>query len=279
MISTSSGPGPRQTEAQPKVLPFSSAVERRDQMLAVVRRNMFTSVDELRALFGVSSVTVRADLDELSRHEDVHRVRGGAVARTYRMGEVSYSERQTEATDQKRRIAAAAVEMLSDDESVIIDGGTTTMEIAREITVRGRPQNLLVFTNALNIALELGTARQNLQVVLTGGTLRSDQQSLVEPMAGLILRQISVSVSFMGCSGIDVDGSVTTTMLAEREIKRQMITAAERAVLVVDSNKLGMRSLVTFADIKEFSTVVTAGVPDDRFVELLGKEGVEIRIA
>lgn len=255
-----------------------SPTQRRARVVALIQGRQFASVEDLSERFKVSVVTVRGDLDALAREGKLRRIRGGAVARAYRDWSITYDQRAHERLEEKQLIAAAAVEMLSDHESVILDGGSTTMEIARVLGARQHLRDLVVVTNGLNIASELERAEGRFEVVMTGGTLQPGQHSLLDPMAGLVLQQIKATTLFLGCNGIDTDGNITTPLLAEREMKKLMISAAQRRVVVADSSKFGTTSLARVCDVEDIDLVLTAGEPDPHILDVLESRGVQARV-
>ncbi|HEX7743139.1 MAG TPA: DeoR/GlpR family DNA-binding transcription regulator, partial [Sphingobium sp.] len=177
--------------------------ERRQQMLDFIRAKDFVRVLDLAREFRVSEVTIRSDLDILARDGSVRRVHGGVVAVLASRKETAFEERADSFAAEKRLIAKAAVDMLSSGDSIILDAGTTTMAIAHALADRSELNGLTVFTPGLNVALALERAIPRVQVVVTGGTLRPQQHSLVEPLNTLILQRVRATIAFLGCNGFD----------------------------------------------------------------------------
>lgn len=250
--------------------PGQTSTERRAQMLATVERHGFARVADLSAAFGVSTVTVRADLDALEVEGSVRRVRGGAMpGGAAGPGERSFEETQVEAAPQKARIAQAAADLVEPGMSVLLDVGTTTAAIARELVRRDDLRDVIVVTNGLSIALALEPAIPRLQVVLTGGTLRPLQHSLVAPLGDLLLNRIHADLALIGCNGVDAVAGITNVNLPEAEIKRSMVASAARAVVVADGSKIGRASLGKVASAEEIDVVITdQGAPTAALDEL-----------
>lgn len=155
------------------------------------------------------------------------------------------SEEQPVLKHQSESVPAAVrrqrmLAMITSGASVILDvGTTTTTAIARALAARTDLDQVVVVTNGLNIALELEPAIPRFTVLVTGGTLRRLQHSLVEPLATVLLERIHADLAFVGCNGIDVEHGVTNLNLPEQEIKTRMIASASRAIVVADSSKVG----------------------------------------
>lgn len=234
------------------------AALRREQILATVAERGFARVGQLSARFGISEVTVRSDLDALAEAGSVERVHGGAIA-TVRPGgaERGFEQSLLSAADQKRRIGAAAAELVVSHQAIVLDVGTTTTAIAHALLEREDLEDVVVITAALNIALALEPAIPRLTVVVTGGILRPRQHSLVDPLAGAVLERVRADIAFIGCSGVDARAGVTNANLPEADIKRRMIDAAARTVVVADSSKLGVVQLSRVAPLTEVHTLLT----------------------
>jgi DeoR family transcriptional regulator of aga operon len=255
-----------------------AAGERRDQMLAVIKQRDFIRVGELSERFGVSEVTIRSDLDALASRGEVHRIHGGAIPRTVPERERPFEESETSFADEKLAIGHAAAQLVRDGEALLVDVGTTTAAAARALTARTDVDNITVFTNGLKTALELEAGHPRITVVLLGGTLRPLQHSLVDPMATLILDQIHVHTLLLGCNGVDPVGGVTNMNLPEAEVKRRMLAAAGRRVVLADGGKIGRVELAHLCPVDQIDIVITGESADPAVVEALRKSGCEVRV-
>ena len=254
-----------------------TAAVRRQRMLAMITARDFVRVAELSEAFGVSDVTVRADLDSLDEAQTIRRVRGGAVSRTRQVQpEPSFEESLASSAAAKQRIGEGAAAMVTSGASVILDVGTTTTAIARALAARTDLDQVVVVTNGLNIALELEPAIPRFTVLVTGGTLRRLQHSLVDPLATVLLERIHADLAFVGCNGIDVEHGVTNLNLPEAEIKTRMIASASRAIVVADSSKVGQVHLGHVAPLSAVDTLITEAVDDDRTLERLRRAGLQV---
>ncbi|NGN95297.1 DeoR/GlpR transcriptional regulator [Nocardioides sp. KC13] len=242
----------------PEPAPHLPTEERRDRIRELVEERSFVRVVDLSEAFGVSTVTVRTDLEALEHGGAVRRIRGGAMP-AEGLRERPFEEVQVDAAPQKEAIARLAVDELSSGMSVLLDVGTTTAAIAAELVRRTELVDLTVITNGLSIALTLEPALPRLQVIVTGGTLRPLQHSLVPPLADTVLSRIRADVAFIGCNGVDVEAGITNINLPEAELKRAMIDAASRVVVAADSSKLGRVHLGRVADLGQVDALVTDG--------------------
>lgn len=250
---------------------------RRERMLQRVTERDFVRVTDLAEAFGISEVTVRADLAALELSHGLRRVRGGAMApaRSSRT-EPSFEESLVEYSGEKQRIGEHAASLVSSGMSVILDVGTTTTAVARALVARTGLDQVTVITNGLNIALELEPAIGRFTVVVTGGTLRRLQHSLVNPLANVLLGGLHADLAFIGCNGVDAEHGITNLNLPEAEVKQQMIRAAARAVVVCDGSKLGQAHLGRIADASAVHTVLTGASAPTHEIARLRREGVEV---
>lgn len=251
---------------------------RRERMLQHIRQHDFVRVTDLAERFAISEVTVRTDLDTLHERGHIRRVRGGAVPRTAPGPERSFEEVAGANADEKRAIAVETVALIETGDTVILDVGTTTTAIARELADATDLTDVTVFTNSLTIALALETASPRITVVVTGGTLRPLQHSLVDPLGGMMLDTISVAKAIIGCNGIDLDRGITNINLPEAQIKRRMLAAARERIVVADGSKIGEVTLAHLCDVHEVDLLVTGDSADPTIVDGLRERGLEVRV-
>lgn len=254
-----------------------TTAERRRQLLALVRARGFLGVAELARYFGVSKVTIRNDLEGLSKRGHVVRVRGGAMSSSTSTVR-AFEAREAIAANEKLAIAEAAVEMLKSSDTVILDVGTTTMAIAHVLAGQAHLKNLTVFTNGLNIALALEPVIPDVEVMVTGGSLRPLQHSLVEPRALGLLREIRADYAFIGCDGVHPDRGITVSNFPEATMKQAMMQASHQRVVVADSSKLLREAVIKVADLNEVDLVLTSGEVGPDVLSAFRDAPVEIRV-
>jgi DeoR family transcriptional regulator, aga operon transcriptional repressor len=252
---------------------------RRELMLALVTERNYVRVSDLSEKFGISLVTVRADLAELDKRRVVRRVRGGAVPAGKKLrDEPSFEESLGASAAEKQLIGKAAASLVRSGESLILDVGTTTAFLARSLIARDDLQDLVVLTNGLNIALELESAIPRFSVIVTGGTLRRLQHSLVDPMARYLLRETNADTVFIGCNGVHAERGVTNINAPEAEIKKRMLASASRRIVVADGSKIGQVELAWVTDATGIDLLITGPSAEPMALGLLRKRGLEIMV-
>jgi len=251
---------------------------RQARMAGIIWDEGFARVSDLADRFGVSAVTVRADLTALEARARVRRVRGGAVPPSG-LGERPFESSQWEAPVQKSSIGVHAAAMIAPGDTVILDVGTTTTAIARALVLRSDLNDVTVVTNGLNIALELERAAPRISVVVTGGTLRPLQHSLVNPLGTTLLERLRAAVAFVGCNGVDPEVGITNVNLPEAEVKRAMLLAARRRVIVADGSKVGEVELAKVCDIEEVSLLITDASADPEVLSEIAAAGCQVELA
>jgi DeoR/GlpR family transcriptional regulator of sugar metabolism len=244
--------------------------QRRQAILRAVRTGT-AHVTALADEFGVSEMTVRRDLQALASDGKLERVHGGAVNVE---SERPFSEIVVERLESKDRIGRAAAALVEDGQTVMIDIGTTTLQVARHL--RGR--SLTVITTNLAVYEEL-LPEPDIELVLPGGAVRRNYLSLVGMLAEDALRRLRADIAFLGTSGIDADLAVWDTTMVEVPIKRAMIAAGQRTVLLADAAKFGMDAMVRVCEASELDAIVTdEPVPTGRR-RALDEAGVEVIVA
>jgi DeoR family transcriptional regulator of aga operon len=254
-------------------------VVRRDRLLRDVVERGFVRVADAAIDLGVSGVTIRSDLGALEKAGLLVRVHGGAMPRAVSASESSFESSLELQASAKRAIGVRAASMVCSGQSVMLDVGTTALAVAHALARRTDLSDVLVVTNGLSIALALEPGMPRLTVVVTGGTLRPLQHSLVNPFASAFLETLHGDIAFIGCNGVDPDEGVTNVNLPEAEVKRRMMRSAGRRVLLADASKLGSRRLGAVGPLSDFESLVTAGGADEATLERLRRAGLEVIVA
>ncbi|MBM7471073.1 DeoR/GlpR family DNA-binding transcription regulator [Subtercola frigoramans] len=257
-----------------------SAVIRREQMLAVIDERGFARVGELSDTFGVSDVTIRTDLDALDAQQAIRRVHGGAVIRQRQLAqEPSFEQAIEDAAAEKKLIGELAASLVRTGQSILLDVGSTALAVAHALVARTDLSDVVIITNGLSIALALEPAIPRFTVIVTGGTLRPLQHSLVEPLVSPVLSGLHVDLALIGCNGVDAEQGVTNVNLPEAQVKRRMLESASRAVIVADASKLGQVHLGTIGDIAEFDALITGTAPPAVDGDTTSSSDVDDRLA
>lgn len=246
--------------------------ERRQHILALLQRDGRVLVSELSDSLNTSPITIRKDLDALATKGLVQRTHGGALAPQGTMTlDPSLQEKEQLQSKEKQQIAVAAANLVREGQCVLLDSGTTTTAIARELR---RFQHLTVVTNALNIAAELSDT--DFDIIVIGGILRKNSFSLVGPLAEDVLREIHADVLFLGVDGFDPQFGVMTPNVLEARVNRAMVKAAKRVVAVCDSTKFSRRSLALIVPLEIIQTVITDSKISDADRLTLQSVGLEV---
>ena len=247
--------------------------ERLEVILEHLSESGDVGVTELATELGASPATVRRDLQLLEEQRLLARTHGGAVALGV-LYELPLRYRTTRHSEEKRRIAAAAAERVSEGMVVGLTGGTTTTEVARALSDRRR---LTIVTNSLSIAAELAV-RPNLKLVVTGGVARPESYELIGPLAETILAGLNLDLAIVGVDGISVAAGLTTHHEAEAHTNRALIDRSALALVVADASKIGHAAFARICESARVGELITdANAPAAELDELRGV-GVSVTI-
>ncbi|ERJ59650.1 DeoR/GlpR family DNA-binding transcription regulator [Sphingobacterium paucimobilis] len=249
-------------------------VERHQYIIKQVNQNGHVSVLDLCEELGVSSVTIRKDLQFLEDTGLVYRTHGGATRQNPYQTDRPVIEKEKLYEDEKIRIAGVASRLVLANDSIIIGSGTTTQFLAREIMPQG---NLTVVTSALNVTLEL-LKHQNVEVIQLGGSVRRTSSSVTGQYANNILDHFFCSKLFLGVDGIDLDYGISTTNAQEAMLNQKMITVAQQVIVLTDSSKFGRKSFGKIVDFSHIDIIISNEIPP-AFQELFDSLGIETIIA
>lgn len=243
---------------------------------AIKRRLVSSGEVEFEALaveFGVSEMTIRRDAEFLEGEGLARRVRGGIISTQGRAFEPAFETRRDAAFSAKRAIAARAVQLLSPDEVVILDSGSTVLEVAKEIRRLELP--LTVITPSLLVALEV-VAVPSMHVIVTGGSLRSGELSLVGAEAEEAFSDLNCDTFIAGVAGLDAVRGLSEYNRDEARVKRAAFRSARRVVLVADESKLGRVHLVSLLPLSELDVLVTNATPENPAVRACIDAGIQV---
>ena len=229
---------------------------RRRQILELLKSEGVAHVNSLAQKFGVSAVTIRHDLSKLEEAGELLRDRGGAItsppARQIKHL-LGLNERAALNLEAKQRIGKAAAQFVQPGDTIIMDAGTTVVEMAPHLTGIAP---LTVVTNALNVALAIGSASEA-QVILLGGMLSREASSTVGPLAEQTLADLSVQKLFLGTQALDLQDGLTDTTLEIAQVKRAMIKAAKQVILLADSAKWNHTGFIKVAQLTEVDMLIS----------------------
>lgn len=233
--------------------------QRRREILRQLFLTGYLEAKELAVNLGVDASTIRRDLDSLARDGHLQRTHGGARPLPGAV-DVPYAVKEHERREAKGAIAALACQLVGDGDSIMLDSGSTTHELA--LALRSR-RDLTVITNDLRIGL-LVSDYPGIRLLVTGGDLLSSTYTLFGERAVAFIENLRVDWTFLGADAIDARDGITNTNTIEVPVKRAMITAARTTVVLADTSKFGRHALVRVAGIEEVDEIITDGeLPDE----------------
>jgi DeoR family fructose operon transcriptional repressor len=248
------------------------AEERQQAIVKLARKHGRVDVMALADDLNVTAETIRRDLTALERAGVLRRVHGGAIP-VERIGfEPAVAARDAVMTAEKERIAKAALAELPADGAIILDAGTTTARLAQALP---NDRELTVVVNSPVLATILGP-RPNITVLLLGGRLRGRTLAAVDDWALRPLADLYVDVAFMGTNGCSAERGLTTPDQAEAAVKRAMIAAARRVVVLADHTKVGNDNLARFCSISDVDVLITDSGLDAELATELEEAGVRV---
>jgi len=230
------------------------------------------SIAELAMTFGTSEMTIRRDLDLLEIEGRARRIRGGAISIQSRSFEPPVLLRSGKEAEVKRALARAAVNELAPNETVIIDGGTTTHEFVKAIPA---DMPLTVFTSSLLIVSELNT-KPSVRTIVTGGMVRVDELNLVGPEALEAYKNINCDALFMSVAGISVEKGLTDPNIDDSYVKNAAMNAARRVIVLADATKIDHVALINVAPIHRVDLLITNALATNKTIMAIKEQGVEV---
>lgn len=254
-----------------------STVSRRANILEELDAKGQVTVSDLSQKFNISTVTIRNDLAHLEKQNMLIRARGGAIKVKYYRMEIdpTVSEKQKEYLKEKQKIAKAAIKLIEEGDTIVLDSGSTTSEIAKSLE---QFKNLTIITNALNIGIIL-SEYEDFNVFMSGGVLRKSSLSLIGALAGENFKNFYCDKLFLGVDGFDTNYGLSTPSIEEAYVNSIMIGMAKKVIVVTDSRKFLRRRFAFIAPLTKIHTVVTdAGIREED-VSRLKNHGIEVIIA
>ena len=249
--------------------------QRRAKILELIREDGHAKVQELSRIFHVTDVTIRQDLENLEQLGYIQREHGGAflkdVGSFAKTGQVMNQSHLRE----KQEIARRAASLIQEGDTIILDSGSTTTEIAKQLV---KVPDLTVITNALNIALILGE-NPGVNLIVTGGEFKAPTLSLTGQMAAEAFRGLHASKLFLATAGISQDLCLTYPSLSDLMVKSTMIRSADHVYLVADSSKLGVCAFATLGHISLVNTFITDSSISEENARRLREAKVELLIS
>lgn len=251
------------------------AHERYEIILELLYRNKVVKAAELAERFKVSIETIRRDLEYLEKQGNLQRVYGGAALNKHIGVEIEYSSRETRNLDEKKEIGKKAAELIENGDTVILDLGTTCLEVARNLRNR---ENLTVITNSIKIATELVDVI-GIRVFLMGGLIRGKELASSGFLTENGLKQFNVDKAIISVGGITIDNGITDYHVEEAQARKVMIDAAEQVIAVTDYSKFGSRAFIKVCDLNSIDTIVTDWQTPMGIIKNYENEGMNMIVA
>lgn len=235
------------------------AIERQKRIIQLLMKNNSMSVRQLCDLLEASEATIRRDLTLLEQESKLARTHGGASINDsiQLMYEESFNQKELIASNEKRRIAKRAFEMIQPNDSILLDAGTTTLEVARFIG--NSDLHITVVTNATTISTVISN-NKHVELYVIGGKVRLNTLATVGAFGVEMLKRFNVQKAFVGVNGITIENGLTTPDFEEAEIKRTMLNIANQRIIVADSSKFQKVATCQIAPISMVDRIIT----DDR---------------
>lgn len=252
------------------------AAERQARLLDVVEARRIVSTEDLASVLAVSAETVRRDLVQLGRQNEVRRVRGGAAARGAHVStEAAFEDRSDVAVDAKVAIGMTAAALVSAGQTIVLDVGTTVLQAARALpgTFTGT-----VATCSLLVAAELA-GRSGIEVLVCGGRVRRGDLAVSGAQAVRFFADLHPDVAFLGCGGVDAEAGLTDFYLDEADIRRVIIANAARSYVLADASKLARVTPHRVCALDELTGLVTEQSPPAALRRAARSAGVDIHVA
>ena len=246
---------------------MQNGISRVEYIVQELHRHGRVDAEQLSQQLHVNSSTIRRDLEKMERQRLLRRIHGGAVladtlSYSAYADDLTFQKNMGKHSEEKTRIALAALKLISSGDTIALSPGTTTTRLAQELRQSPVP-NITVVTNAVNIAMELAGI-PDMTVTLVGGLLLPDFYALVGPLAEQALRQMYVAKAFLGVTGVSLENGLTGPNQLEALTHRLTIERARRTIVLADSTKIGHVALHSIAPITTMHTLVTdRDAPDD----------------
>lgn len=227
---------------------------RLDKIVAYLKNHTLVTVEQLVDAVEASPATIRRDLIKLDEQGVISRSHGGVALRRFEPSQPTTNEKQLRSPAEKRAIARFAASMVQAGDAVVLDAGTTMLELAKFLT----HLPLRVITVDLHIALFLSEFRQ-IEVTIVGGRIDDSSQSCIGEFGRKMLRSVYPDIAFMSCNSWSVEKGVTTPTEEKAGLKQEIIANAQRKILLADSSKYGAHSLFNVAPLSRFTDIITDG--------------------
>ncbi|MEN8907522.1 MAG: DeoR/GlpR family DNA-binding transcription regulator [Clostridiales bacterium] len=246
--------------------------ERKAKIVEYIKKHSSESVQQLAKKFGVSESTIRRDLTELEEAKYIKRTHGGAVKLEVVNYEPSYNEKEVKFAKEKECIAKKAVEFINNGDTILLDSGTTTQFLAKELK---QFSHLTIVTNSLMIANELA-GLNDIEIIVVGGILRKNTLALAGSIAEEVFKVLRVDKAFIATNGIDLKEGLTTPSVIEAYTKKKMLEISKQVFLLTDHTKVGKVAFVKFGNIEEINYLIIDNKVDKDTVKNIREKEIDV---
>lgn len=253
-----------------------STEERRSVILNKLHDEGRVNVVSLVEIFGVSEVSIRKDLAVLEERQLLVRVKGGAINihQTEDFDDLSISSKQKIHSTEKRILGKFAASLIKENETIILDSGTTIMEVAKNLE---NFNNLTIITNALNMAITLNNY-DRFSVIVLGGKMRSLSYSTVGMLSEYALKNFYCDKLFLGVDSFNIKDGLSTPNIEEASLNQAMIASAKEVIAVFDSSKFGKRGFAHISKLDRINTIVTDSNISEEYKQYIESAGIKLHI-
>jgi len=248
-----------------------NTLKRRTEILNLLNDRGKVSVNELSDRFGISVVSIRNDLAHLEKKGLLIKTRGGAIKSQPVNFDLSLNQKLKINYAEKQRIGKKAIEFVKNGDSIVIDSGSTTLEVAKNL----EDFDINLITNSLPIA-DICADFNNVDVIIPGGELRPEMRSLIGPITVKTIGEFHCDIAFIGADCISVDSGIFTPLISEAAVSRAMIKIAKKVIVVVDSSKFSRKSLAKISSLNFVDLIITDNNIKEDDLNALKSSGIEI---
>lgn len=247
------------------------AAERRQIIINMVQKDKRVLVSELSQKFNVTEETIRRDLEKLEKEGIVTRTYGGAITNSHTNEDLPFTTRNATNSEIKRQIAAKALNLINDGDTLMIDPSSTSLELMKLLHQR---KNITVITSSIHILQELISSGIN--IISTGGALRARSMSLVGTSAQETVMKYNVDKVILSCKALSLDKGIMDSNEPECELKKTMLQQAGKAILLADHSKFDKTAFVKLMEFEDIDVLITDQEPEQAWMDMLTERSVEV---
>lgn len=251
--------------------PRKSISNRHENIISLINKNGFATVEEMAKLYNVTPQTIRRDVNFLDKEGYISRYHGGAGPSSSTEN-VAYGHRKELLSEEKKKIAETVAGIVPDKSSLFINIGTTTEHVASALC---NHKKLRIITNNINVAAIM-SRKEDFEVIVAGGIVRSKDGGVTGESAVQFIKQFKMDIGIIGISGIDLDGTLLDFDFREVHVARTIIENSRKIFLVTDHSKFGRNAMVKLGNIKEIDTLITDKRPPKQLMDIIAQYDINL---